>query len=157
MHDANDLKTSPLSGLRSGAESLFRRVGLRPHVGEKIDLDRAGHLTWAQVQGLVRTAYQRRGYSVESVSSAGVPVDMVLRKGDERVFLGFRHWQVWEVPDKAVHEIAGYSSGAGADRAIMVTSGRFSEQAKAYAAGRGMELVDGSSLSQLVTGTPSQG
>jgi restriction system protein len=126
-------------------------MGLRAHVEERIDLDRAGHLTWAQVRGLVRTAYERRGYIVQSVTSADIPVDMVLRKGDERVFLGFRHWQVWEVPDKAVHEIAGYSSGAGADRAIMVTSGRFSDQARAYAAGRGMELVDGSGLSNLVT------
>jgi restriction system protein len=157
MQDVKDTGSSPLEGLRSSAESLFRKMGLRAHVGEKIDLDRAGHLTWGQVQGLVRTAYERRGYTVQSVNSAGVPVDMVLRKGDERVFLGFRHWQVWEVPDKAVHEIAGYSSGAGADRAIMVTSGRFSEHAQAYAATRGMELVDGASLSQLVAGTFSQG
>lgn len=155
MQDVRRLTSSPLGGLRSGAESLFRKMGLGPHLDEKIDLDRASSLTWTQVQGLVRTAYQRRGYSVESVTSGNVPVDMVLRRQDERVFLECRHWQVWEVPDKAVHEIAGYSSGAGADRAIMVTSGRFSDQAKAYAARRGMELVDGSGLSNLVTGTPS--
>ena len=156
MQDANHLTASPLDGLRSGAESLFRKMGLRPRVEEKIDLGGASHLTWAQVQSLVRSAYQRRGYTVESLPRGGAPVDMILRKDDKRVFLECRHWQVWEVPDKAVHEVAGYSSGAGADHAIIVTSGRFSEHARAYAVQRGMELVDGSSLSHLVTGTPSR-
>jgi restriction system protein len=156
MQDAHSLTTSPLDGLRSGAENLFRKMGLRPHVEENIDLDRAGSLTWAQVQTLVRTAYERRGYTVESLPRHNVPVDMVLRKGDERVFLECRHWQVWEVPDRAVHEVAGYSSGAGADHAIMVTSGRFTQHAQAYAAHRGMELVDGSALTHLVTNSPSR-
>jgi restriction system protein len=156
MQDANHLNASPLDGLRSGAESLFRKMGLRPHVEEKINLDRASTLTWAQVQSLVRTAYERRGYTVESMPRGDSPVDMLLRKGDERVFLECRHWQVWEVPDKVVHEVAGYSTGAGANRAIMVTSGHFTDHAQAYAARRGMELVDGSSLGHLVTDSPSR-
>jgi len=135
-----------------GMQDLLRKLGFMPHVEEKIDLDRATHLTWGQVRGLMRTTYQRQGYLVESVPNNHAPVDMVLRKGDQRVFLECRHWQVWEVPDKAVHELAGYASGAGADHAIMVTTGHFSERARAYAAGRGMELVDGKSLPDLVTG-----
>jgi restriction system protein len=138
-------------------QDLFRKLGLRPHDHhETINLDRATHMSWGEVQSLVRTSYQRQGYVVESAARSQAPVDMVLTRGDDRVFLECRHWGVWQVPDKAVHELAGYASGAGADHAIMITTGRFSDQARAYAATRGMELVDGGSLPALVAGSPSR-
>jgi restriction system protein len=134
---------------------FLKRLGLVPAVEESINLDSASALTWSQVQNLLRSTYQRRGYSVESVPGQA-PVDMVLQKGGEKVFLECRHWQVWEVPDKAVHELAGYASGAGADHAVMFTSGHFSSDACDYAAQRGVELVDGAHLKTFVTGTPSR-
>jgi restriction system protein len=135
---------------------FLQRLGLVPAVEEKINLDRASSLTWSQVKNLLRSTYQRRGYSVESVPGDRAPVDMVMHKEGRKIFLEFRHWQVWEVPDKAVHELAGYASGAGADHAVMVTSGHFSENARNYAAQRGVELVDGAHLKNFVAGTPSR-
>ncbi|HEV1997413.1 MAG TPA: restriction endonuclease [Candidatus Dormibacteraeota bacterium] len=135
---------------------FLQRLGIIPTIEEKLNLDRASSLTWSQVHHLLRSTFQRRGYSVEAVGSSHAPVDMVLQKGGEKVFLGCHHWQVWEVPDKAVHELAGYASGAGAHHAVMVTSGQFSANARTYAAQRGVELVDGSHLKNFVAGTPSR-
>jgi restriction system protein len=133
-------------------QDLFRKLGLRPRVDQKIDLDKATHLTWGQVQSLMRDTYQRQGYVVETASDRRTPVDLVLTRGGDRIFVEFRHWQVWEVPDKAVHDLAGYASGAGVDHSIMVTTGRFSDHARGYASSRGLELVDGGSLRALVAG-----
>ena len=136
--------------------NFLRKMGLSAPVEEKLNLDRASSLTWSQVQNLLRSTFQRRGYTVEAVANNQAPVDMVLQKGGEKVFLECRHWQVWEVPDKAVHELAGYASGAGAHHAVMVTSGHFSADARNYAEQRGVELVDGSHLKNFVAGTPSR-
>jgi restriction system protein len=130
--------------------NFLKRLGQRADPDRKLDLERASTLTWSQVQSLLRATFRRRGYTVEDVSRDQSPVDMVLQKGDERVFLECHHWQVWEVPDRAVHELAGYASGAGVDHAVMVTSGRFSEDARAFAAGRGLELIDGVHLTDYV-------
>ena len=134
---------------------FLQKLGIRTPI-EKINLDRASSLSWPQVQSLLRSTFQRRGYTVESVPGNRVPVDMVLEKEGKRVFLGCHHWQVWDVPDRAVHELAGYASGAGAHHAVMVTSGRFSADARSYAAKRGLELVDGSHLKSFVAGSPSR-
>lgn len=130
--------------------NFLNRLGLRPQVDEHISLDRASTLTWSQVQSLLRVTFRRRGYTVENVPHDQTPVDMVLEKGGERIFLECRHWQVWEVPDKAVHELAGYASGAGTGSALMITTGRFSDEAREFAAGHGVELVDGSRLTDYV-------
>ncbi|MGI8610308.1 MAG: restriction endonuclease [Candidatus Dormibacteria bacterium] len=134
---------------------FLERLGLVPTTAEKLNLDRASTLTWSQVQTLLRSTFQRRGYTVAAVAGNDAPADMVLQKGSEKVFLGCRHWQVWEVPDKAVHELAGYASGAGAHHAVMFTSGHFSASARTFAAERGLELVDGSHLKNFVAGTPA--
>lgn len=138
-----------------GVNHFLQKLGILPP-NEKVNLDRASSLTWSQVQRLLRSTYQLRGYTVESVVENHVPVDMVLEKEGKRVFLGCHHWQVWDVPDRAVHELAGYASGAGADHAVMVTSGRFSAGARSYAAARGLELVDGLQLKTFVAGSPSR-
>ena len=134
---------------------FLRKLGLLPPV-EKINLDTASSLTWHQVQSLLRSTFQRRGYSVASVDGNQLPVDMVLEKEGRRVFLGCHHWQVWDVPDRAVHELAGYASGAGAHHAVMLTSGRFSDDARSYAARRGLVLVDGPHLKSFVAGGSSR-
>ncbi len=134
---------------------FLRKLGIGAPIEEKLNLDRAGSLTWSQVQRLLRSTFQRRGYTVEAVAGTHSAVDMVLQKGDEKVFLGCRHWQVWEVPDKAVRDLAGCASGAGAHHSVMFTSGRFSAAARSFAAERGVELVDGSHLRNFVAGSPA--
>ena len=129
---------------------FLSKLRLRDNTEEPIDIERAASLSWSQVQQLMRTTFQRRGYTVAAMGGQQAPVDMVLQKGAERVFLECRHWGVWEVPEKAVHELAGYASGAGADHAIMITAGHFSDAAREYAKQRGVELVDGRTLPKLV-------
>ena len=130
--------------------SLLSKLGFGPRSGEHIDLERASGLSWSQVQNLLRATFHRRGYTVADVSRDATPVDMVLEREGERVFLDCRHWKVWDVPDRAVHELAGYASGAGVEHSVMVTTGHFSREAREFAAERGVELVDGSGLTDYI-------
>ena len=130
--------------------NLLRRLGLGPRSDEHIDLERATNLSWSQVQNLLRATFSRRGYTVADVSRDATPVDLVLEREGERVFLDCRHWKVWDVPDRAVHELAGYASGAGVEHSVMVTTGHFSPEARQFAAERGVELVDGAGLPDYI-------
>ena len=129
---------------------FLKRLGMGPKTETTVDLNRANVLSWTQVQNLVRSTFRRRGYSVADVSRDATPVDMVLERDGERVFVDCRHWQVWDVPDRAVHELAGYASGAGVDHSVIVTTGHFSEHARQFAAERGVELIDGSGLTEYL-------
>jgi len=94
-------------------DQFLRRFRRGPGDDADLDLERASSFTWPQVRGLLRATFRRRGYTVADVSGDSTPVDLVMERSGERVFLDCRHWQVWEVPDRAVHELAGYASGAG--------------------------------------------
>jgi restriction system protein len=98
----------------------------------------------------VADRYHRKGYSVFPNNDEKVPVDFVLRRGEEKVFVQCRRWNVWEVADRAVHELVGYATGAGAVRATMLTTGRFSDAARTFARPRGLELVDGAGLREFL-------
>src|SRR3979411_2430800 len=63
-------------------------------------------LAWKDVQQLIARLSPRGGFSVAPTADSVTPVDFVLHRGEERVFVQCRHWKVWEVPDKAVRELA---------------------------------------------------
>lgn len=107
-------------------------------------------LAWKDVQKLIARIYHRGGFSVAPTADSVTPVDFVLHRGEERVFVQCRHWKVWEVPDKAVRELAGYMSGAGVERGLMLTTGQFTDESRSFASERGLELVDGAGLSGLL-------
>ena len=107
-------------------------------------------LSWKDVTRLVADVYHRRGYSVIPTNDDNVPVDFILQRGDEKVFLQCRRWNVWEVADRAVHELVGYAAGAGAGWALILTTGRFTDSAQAFARPRNLELVDGAALREYL-------
>jgi restriction system protein len=107
-------------------------------------------LAWKDVERLIVRVYHRDGFFVAPVSDDRSPIDFIVQRGDERLFVQCRNWNVWEVPDRAVRELAGYMSGAGVTRGFMLTTGQYTDQSRAFASDTGLELVDGADLPQLL-------
>jgi restriction system protein len=105
---------------------------------------------WKAVQKTVTNAFHRHGYTVLPTSAEDSPVDLVLRRGDDRVFVQCRNWNVWEVADRTVRDFAAYLAGAGAQHGYMLTTGQFTPEAREYVRERGVELVDGAALTRLL-------
>lgn len=133
-------------------DSLNRKLA-RLQTTQPIELDpeTASHLSWRQVQNLVGDAFRRRGYGVRP-GSTGAPVDFILDKDGERTVVNCKHWKVWEVGESPLREFYGYTTGIGAKRAVMVTTGRFSKRACDFADRHNLRLIDGGGLSDLVDG-----
>jgi restriction system protein len=117
-----------------------------------LDRDTVTTLTWKEVQNLVSEAFRRRGFGVQAFSGGQGPVDLVLSKDGEKTFVNCKQWRVWEVDYRPLAELYGYMSGAGAERAVMLTTGRFSQKAREFAKRHNLYLIDGSGLVELIQG-----
>jgi restriction system protein len=142
-------RSNRVSGL---LDSLNRKLA---HLQETepiaLDPETASHLTWRQVQNLLGGAFRRRGYGVRPGPS-DAPVDFILEKDGERTVVNCKQWKVWEVGESPLRELYGYTTGIGAKRAVMVSTGRFSERAIDFADRHNLRLIDGRGLNDLVHG-----
>jgi restriction system protein len=117
-----------------------------------VDRDSVTTLTWKEVEHVVSEAFRRRGYGVQAFSGGEGPVDLVLSKDGQKTFVNCKHWRVWEVDYRPLAELYGYMSGAGAQRAVMLTTGKFSLKARDFANRHNLRLIDGSGLFELIQG-----
>lgn len=77
-------------------------------------------------------------------------VDLVLRKGGEKFIVQCKQWKAYTVGVAVVRELYGVMAANGATGGFVVTSGRYTEEAKAFASGRNVKLMDGTQLHSLI-------
>ena len=96
-------------------------------------------------------AYRQRGYQVSETGGRGADggVDLVLSKGRETWLVQCKQWKSTKVGVKTVRELFGVMAARGAAGAYVVTSGSFTAEARTFAEGRNIELVDGPALLRL--------
>jgi restriction system protein len=109
-------------------------------------------LKWQDFELLVGQAFRMQGYAVTETGQAGADggIDLVLTKGRERTLVQCKHWRAQTVGVAIVRELYGAMAADGAVAGIVVTSGRFSADAKAFASGRNVDLMDGQALATLI-------
>lgn len=110
------------------------------------------HMSWQEFEMLVGEAFRRKGYMVTETGGGGADggVDLVLRKGGEKFLVQCKKWRAFNVGVSVVRELYGAMAAEGATGGFVVTSGVFSEDAKAFARGRNVELIDGAELKWMI-------
>ena len=101
---------------------------------------------------LVGAALRNAGYRVASQALPGPDggVDLVVEKDRKRALVQCKHWQAKSVGVGVIREIVGVVASRKADGAMVVTSGRFTDEAKDFAARSGVDLIDGERLQNLI-------
>jgi restriction system protein len=91
-------------------------------------------MSWAEFEVLVGEAFRRRGYQVVETGGGGADggVDLVLRKAGEKTFVQCKQWKAYKVRVNVVRELAGVMAAHGAAHGVVVTSGRFTQEAEAF-------------------------
>ena len=109
-------------------------------------------LSWQEFEHLVGEAYRRQGYVVQQTGSTGGDggIDVVLTRGDERVLVQCKQWRTRRVGVKPVRELFGVMTSESATRGILVTYGSFTRDARSFAEGKPLALVEGPELWELV-------
>jgi restriction system protein len=110
------------------------------------------NMSWQEFEQLVGEGFKRRGYRVQELGGGGPDggVDLVLTKAGEKSFVQCKQWKAFKVGVTTVRELYGVMAAHGAAGGFVVTSGRFTQEAQAFADGRNIQLVDGAELMRLL-------
>lgn len=145
----------PLVGLAGAVMSFMRRKqreALITDVAQSKSASALDGMSWREFEMLVGEAYALQGYGVTETGGGGADggVDLVLAKGDEKFFVQCKQWKAYKVGVDVVRELYGVMAAKGATGGFVVTSGRFTDEAKAFADGRNVQLVDGTKLFAMI-------
>jgi restriction system protein len=134
--------------IMSASESFRKRRLLDRQMGiESINL-----LSSKEFEELLAEAYRRQGYAVKENFSLGPDggVDLWLQKGAALYLVQCKHWKDYKVGVKVVREMYGVMTAERASGVFIVTSGIFTQEAKNFATGRPIDLVEGHHLVNFI-------
>ncbi|WP_290697450.1 restriction endonuclease [Amphritea sp.] len=109
-------------------------------------------MNWQQFELLVGEAFRQAGYRVIDGGDAGADggVDVHLSKDGNKYFVQCKHWKTRKVGVAIVRELFGVIAGAGVKGGFVVTSGDFTEEAKAFAKGKQLGLINDTKLDKMI-------
>ena len=121
-------------------------------VDRQTSLESLRAVTWKEFEYLVAEAYRRQGYKVDFSVGRGADggVDLELRRAGRTSLVQCKQWKVFSVGAPVIREMFGLMTAERADEVIIVTSGNFTAEAKKFAHGKPIQLVDGQRLLDLV-------
>ena len=111
-----------------------------------------GTLRWRDFTRLVLQAMHGRGYRTvveDGMPADGIPTDggdIVLERNGERTLLSVKYGSASVVPAQALLGLGGSATLRGTQRVIVVTPGRFDQEAIRMARQQDIELIDGEDL-----------
>ena len=116
-------------------------------------------LRWDQFELLVGEIFRREGYAVELSAAMGSDdgIDLTLRRDSETILVQSKYWKTAEVSTRQVQEFYGAMAACGAPRGIFVTTGEFTSEARQFAEGKGIELMDGTALAGSIAAAAKPG
>ncbi|EMM2268128.1 restriction endonuclease [Pseudomonas aeruginosa] len=118
-------------------------------------------ISWREFEQLVGETFRRKGFTVIEKGGNGPDggVDLVLHLGTDKYLVQCKQWKAINVGVTVIREFFGVMAAEGAAGGFVVTSGRYTAEAKAFAEWRNIQLVDGALLKRWIsnrsTATPA--
>jgi len=142
-----------LLGCWIGAVSSFYRQRYRRRLLEtQTGLDSVRAMSWRAFEMLVGEAFRRQGYAVEETGLGGADggIDLLLRKEGKTVLVQCKQWRSRQVPVTVVREMFGLLAHHNANGVIIVSTGDYTADARRFAMGKPIELINGDQLLAMV-------
>lgn len=141
--------------------SLFGRFKRRKLMGDVASAIKPGKtiegISWQQFEQLTGEAFRRQGFTVTEIGGNGPDggIDLILHKDGEKYLVQCKQWRSLKVGVAVIREFFGVIAAEGAVGGFVVTSGIFTAEAKAFASGRNIRLVEGAELSRWIAASSS--
>ncbi|AGI26017.1 restriction endonuclease [Pseudomonas sp. ATCC 13867] len=141
---------------RAERKRLRANVANARESGQTID-----GISWREFEQLVGETFRRKGFTVIEKGGNGPDggVDLVLHLGTDKYLVQCKQWKAINVGVTVIREFFGVMAAEGAAGGFVVSSGRYTAEAKAFAEGRNIQLVDGALLKRWIsnrsTATPA--
>jgi len=132
--------------------SLIRSWKTNRNLEVQEDIESLKRLHWKDLEDLLGEVYRRQGYGVKEQLGGGADggVDLVLHANGAATLVQCKRWTEKAVPVQTVRELYGVMTAEKAQAGILATTTTFTSEARRFAAGKPIELVDGPELLRLV-------
>jgi restriction system protein len=128
-------------------------AGQRRATGKRLEDLRS--MTPHDFEHWVGARFRDLGYKVRNTGKSGDHgIDLVANRGNEKVVVQCKRYRHTTVGEPEVRDLYGAMQHEAADRAYLVTTGRFTAAAIAWTKGKPIELWDGQNLGRLGFATP---
>lgn len=140
-----------LAALISGINAL-RQKRLYEKAAAAADATALNQMSWGDFERLVAEHFRRAGFQVSRAGGNGPDggIDLVVRKNSEKHLVQCKQWKAYKVGVQPVREFYGVMAANGATGGYFVTSGVYTDEAKKFAQGLNLELIDGPQLKSLI-------
>lgn len=147
-----------LIGAGISAYGRHKRTGLFADVQESSSPSALNGMSWQEFEMLVGEAFRHKGCTVAETGGGGADggVDLVLKKDGERFLVQCKQWKAYKVGVTTIRELYGVMAAEGAAGGFVVTSGVFTQEAKSFAKGKNIGLIDGAELTTMIKSTKQQ-
>ena len=139
--------------LAAGGTAAIQKFRRRQLFDRQTGINSIRSLSWREFEALVGEAFRRQGFQVVETGGGGADggIDLKLQKDGETTLVQCKHWRSFKVGVKEIRELFGILVAERAQRAIFVASGTYTREARAFASGKPITLIDGTALLDLVT------
>ncbi|MDE2118222.1 MAG: restriction endonuclease [Betaproteobacteria bacterium] len=140
-----------LIGAGISAYGRHKRATLFTDAQEDSSASVLNGITWQEFEMLVGEAFRRKGYAITETGGGGADggVDLVLRKDGEKFLVQCKQWKAYKVGVTTIRELYGVMTAGGAAGGFVVTSGVFTQEAKSFAEGKNIGLIDGAMIKNI--------
>lgn len=139
-------------GAGMSAYGKHKRTTLFEDVSQSSSVSALNGMSWQEFEMLVSQAFCHTGYTVAETGGGGADggVDLVLHKDGEKFLVQCKQWRAYKVGVTTVRELYGVMAAEGAAGGFVVTSGVFTQEARNFAEGRNIQLIDGAELKKII-------
>jgi restriction system protein len=108
------------------------------------------HLEWRRLEELCAAYFEAAGFKTRIAHSrpdGGVELSLCAESAARAsAIVHCKAWDAYRVGIKPVRELRAAMSAAGVDKGMLVTTGRFTQEAARFAAAENIQLIDGAGL-----------
>jgi restriction system protein len=135
-----------------GFLSFIRELFVKRKFNALASIEHIRQLSWRQFESIVGEAFRRRGYAVteNAVDGPDGGIDLVLRKDGAKFYVQCKQWKLTKVGVKPIRELYGVITAGDAAGGFFVASGEYTEDARDFARKSAIELIDGSTLAEMI-------
>jgi len=147
--------------LGAGISAYKRHQAKSLHAEAANRADGVAQGTWREFEVLVGEYFRRQGFTALDNGGGGPDggVDVLLQKGSDKYMVQCKQWRALRVGVQPVRELYGVMAARRVAGGFVVTSGDFTQEARSFAEGREIQLINGKTLqrgiqAQAASGSP---
>lgn len=127
-------------------------LGRRKLLNQNTSLESIRALSWQEFELFCGEAFRRQGYAVRENGLGGADggVNLFIRKHGQTHLIQCKHWKQQKVGVKEVRELFGVVTAQRAASGILISTGHFTVDARAFISDKPIDLINGPALVDLI-------